>query len=529
MLSNRVAMRTFGKLFTTFVLLAMASGASAAGKASHVVLVVWDGMRPDFVSEQNTPNLWRLAGQGVTFANHHPVYVCSTEVNGTALATGAYPGESGVIGNNELRPAVNPAATIMTAARAAVQRADQLTDNHFLACPTVPEILQHDHLGAMVAGAKTVTLLFNRRATNDGTPQVDVFEGNVLPESYAKNLKDALGAFPAIGLPKRERDLWTTRALIGPLWQEGVPPFSVLWLSEPDYSQHRTGPGSPTSLAAIKSSDDNLGRLLAALDQRGVRAQTDVFVVSDHAFSTIMGNADVAGALKRQGLDAKRAFSDQGPRPGEILVVGNGGAVFLYVAGHEQRLVEKAVHCLQAQPFSGVVFTRQPVEGAFTLDTIKLNSPDAPDIVLSLRWTRERSQTGAPGKEYSDYGDYAPGQGMHGSLSPIDMHNTCIAAGPDFRTGYHSKVPTGNVDIAPTVLAILGVKPQKSMSGRVLSEAFAQSDAPAPAVTHRRLKTSYRDDSLRWNQYLDISEVGGVVYFNEGNGEGNLRTTAAAD
>ncbi len=28
-----------------------------APKAEHVVLMVWDGMRPDFVSEANTPHL----------------------------------------------------------------------------------------------------------------------------------------------------------------------------------------------------------------------------------------------------------------------------------------------------------------------------------------------------------------------------------------------------------------------------------------------------------------------------------------
>jgi len=61
------------------------------GQADHIVVVVWDGMRPDFVSPQFTPNLHRLAVDGVFFKNHHPVYVSSTEVNGTAIATGAYP------------------------------------------------------------------------------------------------------------------------------------------------------------------------------------------------------------------------------------------------------------------------------------------------------------------------------------------------------------------------------------------------------------------------------------------------------
>jgi len=65
-------------------------------------------MRPDFVSEQNTPHLWALAQSGVFFAEHHPVYPSATEVNGTALATGAYPAHSTVLGNKEFRPEIDP-------------------------------------------------------------------------------------------------------------------------------------------------------------------------------------------------------------------------------------------------------------------------------------------------------------------------------------------------------------------------------------------------------------------------------------
>jgi predicted AlkP superfamily pyrophosphatase or phosphodiesterase len=54
-------------------------------------------MRPDFVSAETTPHLWQLAQRGVTFAHHHPVFLSATEVNGTALATGAYPSRSFVI------------------------------------------------------------------------------------------------------------------------------------------------------------------------------------------------------------------------------------------------------------------------------------------------------------------------------------------------------------------------------------------------------------------------------------------------
>src|SRR6267378_1058297 len=35
--------------------------AFGAGRAEHIVVVVWDGMRPDFITEQDTPTLNRLA------------------------------------------------------------------------------------------------------------------------------------------------------------------------------------------------------------------------------------------------------------------------------------------------------------------------------------------------------------------------------------------------------------------------------------------------------------------------------------
>lgn len=78
--------------------------AETARSDRHIVVVVWDGMRPDFVNEETTPTLWKLAGEGVTFRNHHPVYLSATQVNGTALVTGVYPGRNGVIANYVYRP-----------------------------------------------------------------------------------------------------------------------------------------------------------------------------------------------------------------------------------------------------------------------------------------------------------------------------------------------------------------------------------------------------------------------------------------
>ena len=200
------------------------------------------------------------------------------------------------------------------------------------------------------------------------------------------------------------------------------------------------------------------------------------------------------------------------------MVVGNGGTVFLYVTGQSHFLIEKVVRRLQSESFCGVIFTREPIEGAFRLKDAMLESPDAPDIVVSLRWTPEANEHGVPGKIDSDYSEYGPGQGMHASLSAFDMHNICFAAGPHFRKGYRDELPTGNIDIAPTILALLSILPPKPLSGRVLTEAFPGSDSAAPTVDTRRLEADYHGTQFTWHQYLDESIVNRTVYFDQGNG-----------
>ena len=89
------------KFLTAVLAVACIPAVVAAVPDKHIVVVVWDGMRPDFVSEQNTPALWKLAQRGVIFRNHHSVYPSATIVNGTAINTGVYPDHSGVFANHE--------------------------------------------------------------------------------------------------------------------------------------------------------------------------------------------------------------------------------------------------------------------------------------------------------------------------------------------------------------------------------------------------------------------------------------------
>src|SRR5207237_7132579 len=134
-------------------------------------------------------------------------------------------------------------------------------------------------------------------------------------------------------------------------------------------------------LAANKSSDDNRARVLAALDRPAsakatARQATDIFVVSDHGFSTIARSIDVPKILRNADFDAVTELTSE-PKNGQIMIVGNGGTVLFYVIGHDAVVTRRLVEFLQQTDFAGVLFSRLPMEGTFTLEKAKIDNEHA--------------------------------------------------------------------------------------------------------------------------------------------------------
>src|SRR5262247_2676329 len=78
------------------------------GKASLNLVFILDGLRPDSINPDDTPNLYRLRLEGVNFLNGHSVFPTVTRVNATAIGTGTYPGTNGIVGNTMYVAKVNP-------------------------------------------------------------------------------------------------------------------------------------------------------------------------------------------------------------------------------------------------------------------------------------------------------------------------------------------------------------------------------------------------------------------------------------
>lgn len=490
-----------------------ASSARAEPAPRHVVLIVWDGMRADFATEQYAPTLAKLARTGVRFRNHHSVYPTATNVNGAALATGCYPERNSICANLEFRPGIDPRHPFDTSEPEAMKRGDETSGGKYLPVPTFVERLRDAGKTVALAGTKSVALLFDRHSDWMDVPMrnrpLTIFAGAPIKTEQRDLLIKLLGPF--FDDPRAtaaQRNEFATRALTEFLWRDGVADFSLLWLSEPDMSEHNFAPGSPQAVAAIKSVDFDLDSILSALEKKHARDSTDVLVVSDHGFSTIRRSIDLVALLNTAGFHAGTSLPPA-PKPGDVVAAGNAGTVLFYVHEHDRETTQRLVDWLQHSDFAGTIFTRDKADGTFPLRAIHLATADSPDVVMAFRSYAETNQFGAPGLIDADWNRPA-GEGTHATLAVTDIHNIFIAAGPDFRSAFEDDAPTGNIDIAPTVLHLLGIEGNGHFDGRIVTEALQKRSNDAIEVKQETLTAAHNE----WQQVLKTSRVGETIYFD---------------
>src|SRR6266480_816648 len=76
--------------------------------ARLILIVVMDGLRPDSINREDTPTLFRLRQEGVSYINSHSVFPTVTRVNAAAISTGTYPNVNGLVSNSMFVPGVHP-------------------------------------------------------------------------------------------------------------------------------------------------------------------------------------------------------------------------------------------------------------------------------------------------------------------------------------------------------------------------------------------------------------------------------------
>ncbi|WP_051378121.1 alkaline phosphatase family protein [Derxia gummosa] len=630
-------------------------GPRPPAQATRTIVFVWDGLRPDAINPDDTPNLVALRQRGVWFADHHATFPTFTMVNAASFATGAYPAGNGFWGNTLWAPGAsgNDASgrpidfrqPVFTEDWGVLDALDRASNGRLLRVPTLFETAQQAGLKTAVVGKSGPAFLQDRRRGG-----IVIDENAVFPLDFAQQLRRdgvalprntpvAHGGQPALapdngnptalapvatvklrgGLVSGDptdssgpRATAANKALLG-LYLDQVlarraPDLSLIWLREPDSTEHAYGPGSANARLALRAQDERLGELLARLAELKLDASTNVIVVSDHGHSSVGGSPqlfpprviadgkldgiatdgqtgwpvsgeartaeliararlgiaafDGAGCqtsamagLRRNGsnvypllFDASGALCGQ-PRtqyqtrsyklpatlpPNAVVIAANGGAEYLYVPSGDSNLVRKLATFLQSREEYGAVFVAARhgrIAGTLPLSAVRLEAeggdaesggapadgaatgpgnaasaagaagaapgttgraagntaarapfaPRTPDIVVSFDFDAGAVVGDLPGTIQSSF---LNSRGMHGSFSPVDVHNTLIAAGPSFKAGGVVQQPSGNVDVAPTVAWLLGLRMPRA-DGRVLFEALAKppsGSVPGAAV-----------------------------------------------
>ncbi len=571
------------------------------GSKRRVVLFVWDGLRPDSVNSTDTPTLNAIKRFGVDFSDNHSTYPTFTMMNAASFATGGFPGTTGFYGNTLFQR--GPVGTgsdgktldfsqpVFLEDYGVLKALDAFYDQKLLLVGSLFQAANAAGLSTATVGKTGAAFLQDYKSTG-----IILDERSAFPLSFAQGLqaagyplpRNAVFAYsPDAGLDGgnnptgadavarlADKSATDPTADAGSAYSNANqymmnvftefilprhrPDLSVVWLRNPDATQHDYGPGSNGARVALRAQDQLLRQLISALERNNLLSSTDLMIVSDHAHSTVSGRVDlfplraitksaigevdetgysVSGDTRLADLIARanlgfRAFDGadcsasfvlsgitaDGTRvypkkvervggdacvcktppcapkeyvtpqyvlpeqlmPTDVVIAQNGGSDYLYLQSEDRGRVQTLVTFLQSRQEYGAIFVASKygaIDGTLSMKDLRLESTlqRTPDIIVSYAWDDTVSVGGVRGIEYESMLNR---RGMHGSFSPFDVHNTLLAIGPDFKRAFVDPLPTGNVDVAPTIARILRL-PLPHADGRVLVEGLRRGPRPA--------------------------------------------------
>lgn len=459
------------------------------------LLVLFDGLRPDLLRADTTPNILRLAAMGTGFSRARSVFPSETRVCSASVVTGCLPRRHGLVANRIAHP-LDAARSVDTGHKANLLALEQELGAPLLDVPTLGEILHAAgrDFAVLSSGTTGQTHVLNPRAAELGQVTLSAHGAAACSPAGARLLA-TLDPPPAdpLGRALWIAEVFRTRLLPAP------PAATLLWLCEPDTSAHYQGLGSPANLDALRAADAAFGRILDDWEAGPQRQRLTIAVASDHGHAGTTGLVDVGAALAE--------FA-----PGCTVLPGNSGGIA--IPGGDARLVAELAEWLTRQEWAGTVFAADRADlpqGVLPRSLLLADHPRAAPVLFTLRTSPDRSRHGLPGSTLYD-GELPVGGGTHGGLSAVELHTVLLLAGGPIRAGQASDWPAGLPDIAPTVLALLGLQGGAAMDGRVLAEALEGGEQPAlPAAPE-----TWEATANGYAQRLSRTRLGRQIYLDAG-------------
>ena len=473
---------------------------------TRVLITVFDALRPEFVRPDLMPNLYRFADGGVRYANARSTFPTETRVNQSAVTTGCMPRKHGVVANRFVADDLLPGLLVNTGDDTKLERA--FTAGPVLAVPNMGQRLRAvgKTYASLSAGTPGGGRLINHSAEADGTFRLAMNRPRACaPTGVFDRIVDRIGPLPEYHLPATDWITWAVSAYLDYIEPEISPDVMLLWLCEPDESFHWKGIGSPEALETIRHVDAEFGRLIDRLGPEIQANRLQIVAMSDHGqISLTGGKLDISGAMAGDGF---RVSTDSLADADYLSAIGNAGGI--WVRDRDPRLVERALDWLMTQPWCGPVYTLGGARGTLCQAELWADHARAPDISVVARTQTGANAHGIEGLTLHD-APYPEGGGCHGGLSAHELHNVLVLGGGAFGRDRVIEAPGGNVDILPTVFAVLGLPVPDGLDGRVLGEAFADgSERPTAETTVLRASNDSGPVT-----HLQVTEVAGTRYLD---------------
>jgi predicted AlkP superfamily pyrophosphatase or phosphodiesterase len=471
-------------------------------KVDKVVIVVFDGLRPDMIAGR-MPVLEAFLGQNLWFRNARSVFPSLTRVCTTSVSTGAWPDRHGIV-NNQFHLNGDLGGPLVDTGR--MDRLLQLTER-------AGAIVTADSLGQRLAAAgRSMTaihcgsagsgLLVNHAVRENGQRTFSIYgaEATLTPEIVPEILATC-GPLPGHDIPKLDVLAYTGRVATSVALAQDQADVTLVWLPEPDTSFHFCGIHSEGTDQAMRAADTAFGKILDSVATGRHAASTAVIAMSDHGQIATSGLIDLVGVLRADGFKAGET-----PEDGTDIFVTGGNMGELRPMSRDPSLIVDLGRWLMQREEIGMVFADPTlVAGALPPSAVHQTHSRSAPLLYVMRSDVTPGPGGIPG--IGVYTGGVPlGGGMHGGLNRFEMNTVLSFALPDGRRGEVDDAPASLIDIAPTILSLLGLT--IGGDGRVLP-LFEPEQEDAVVETLRASSGSFEQQLVR-------SRVAGQDYLIEG-------------
>lgn len=418
-----------------------------AAPRRRAVVVVLDGLMRRDVAPATMPQITALRRRATWFDAHRGVFPSVTRVSAASLATGCRPAGHGLAGNT-VALAENGRLAVHDVGPPEFVATKRRLTGRVLDRSTLAERLVGFGGAIAVANASPGAAYM---LDPDGHGHVWHRAGSYGP-----------GRVPLVGPAGLEvgndgaGDAAATERFLAE-FARLRPALGVLWLCEPDKTQHATGLSGEAHRAALADADERVARVAAVVEALRAAGEDVLFVVaSDHGHETVAEIVDVEAELIGAGLKAADGSDD-------VVVAPNGTAALVYVAADADHRREAIGRFLLARPWAVRVVGEPefeavglPVGGGLAFAVSLSEAPGADGGATVSRAVKPLA--GKPDRL---------GAGQHGGFGAGEQSPVLVCDGPGFAPDGRIDHPTSLVDIAPTVLAHFGL-PHDGTEGRPL-------------------------------------------------------------